>query len=132
MFTESHMLQGVVILSGRLRLRSHLVSTTISVLLAAGVSIVVNVWTSGWAWSAGVGLAVLIVCQVAVECFRSNTADWKSSPRRRLAIEQRLGDVRGAHVTGVRRSLLNGDVKVRQRFRNVDTSRIVGIEEVQS
>lgn len=120
-----------MILLSRLRTHLHPASTAASVSLAATVAVVVNIWTNNWKPSTGIGLAALIVCQVTLECFRERTTiDRESPPRRKLAINQRLGKVRDGDVIGVRRFRLSGDVEVRQHINQVENSRVVGIEEV--
>jgi WD40 repeat protein len=43
--------------------------------VAAGVAVLINVWTYGWSWPAGVGLAVLIGCQAVFEWSRAKAVD---------------------------------------------------------
>lgn len=55
--------------------RSRAVERAASVVVAAGVAVLINVWTSGWSWPAGIGLAVLIGCQAVFEWSRARAVD---------------------------------------------------------
>jgi hypothetical protein len=98
-------------------------------MLAAGVSVLVNVLTVGWEWPIGVGIVALIACQVVVERVRAGTADRGSRPRQPLTVDQTFGDVRDSEVSGISRTGPGGDAEVRQHFEDVHNSRIVGLDE---
>jgi hypothetical protein len=109
--------------------RSHLFLTTTAFVLAAGVSVLVNVWTLGWEWPVGVGIAVLITCQVVVEGIRSGTTAPGSQPQQKSTVNQTFDGVRDSEVNGINRDRPGGDAEVRQRFKDVHNSRIVGLDE---
>ncbi len=108
--------------------RSHILLTTIAFVLAAGVSVLVNVWTEGWKWPVGVGIVVLIACQIVVEVVRT-TPNAEPQPQQRSTVDQEFDDVQDSDVTGISRALPGGDAEVQQRFRNVDNCQIIGLSE---
>jgi hypothetical protein len=112
-----------------LRHRSHLFLTTTAFVLAAGVSVLVNVWTEGWEWPAGVGIAALIACQVVLEGVRGVITAPGAQPQQKLTVNQAFGAVRDSEISGINRAHPSNDADVRQRFKDVHNSRIVGLDE---
>ncbi|GAA1776688.1 hypothetical protein [Streptomonospora arabica] len=106
-----------------------MILTTIGFVLAVGVSVLVNVWTDGWEWSVGVGIAVLIGCQVVAESVRRVMAAPGSEPRKKSIVNQAFGGVRDSEISGINRASTGYDAEVQQRFKDVHNSTIVGFGE---
>jgi hypothetical protein len=95
--------------------------------IAAGVAVLINTWTDGWAWPSGAGLCALVACQAAFEWRRAAAGEDKSvTSRHRLAIEQCCSVVRDSKFTGANRLPADGNVDVRQRFGRVEHAEIIG------
>ncbi|HEX6340841.1 hypothetical protein [Umezawaea sp.] len=119
----------MTILRAWLQQCSQLILTTTIFALAAGVSVLVNVLTEGWAWPVGIGVVVLVACQVVVERVRAGIADPGFHPRQRSTVDQTFGEVRDSEVSGINRASPGGDAEVRQHFEDVHNSRITGLDE---
>jgi len=103
--------------------RKRLITAAASAVPAAAVSVLVNVWTTGWAWPAGVAVGVLVLAQVVVTF-------WTGAPDTgRSSVTQRLGDVVKSDVVGARLdSEVARGVTVDQSAHKVEDSRLTGLE----
>ncbi|MCD0447762.1 hypothetical protein LO762_00915 [Actinocorallia sp. API 0066] len=104
--------------------------TAVTFVVATTLSALVNVWTEGWAWPVGVGIVVLVVCQILTEIVRAGDTSEGPPPSPPLHVEQVFRDVSDSEVSGIARDHVGGAVDVRQRFQNVSGSRVVGVSEV--
>jgi hypothetical protein len=102
------------------------ISAAASVLLATGVSVFVNIWTSGWAWPVGAGLAVLVAGQVWLEVRRAAGEDAERGNTRIVADQQ--AEVVKGDMAGVRGSVQGAQVYVRQRLGHVEGGSVVGVD----
>jgi hypothetical protein len=102
------------------------VSAVASVLLATGVSVLVNIWTSGWAWPVGAGLAVLVAGQGWLEFRRAAGQDAERGDTQIVA-DQEAEVVKG-DMTGVRSPVRGARVYVRQRLGRVEGGPVVGVD----
>jgi hypothetical protein len=102
------------------------VSAAASVLFATGVSVLVNIWTSGWAWPVGAGLAVLVASQGWLE-FRRTTGQDAARGNTRIVADQQAEVVKG-DMTGVRGPVQGAQVYVRQRLGRVEGGSVVGVD----
>jgi hypothetical protein len=103
----------------------------LSAALGAGVAVLVNIWTSGWPWAAGAGLAALVVCQGGLEWLRSSrehSAESGAGPAG--PVVQRAGYMSGSELTGSRSSSPHGGI--RQRLGIVKNSTVIGHDGGQS
>ena len=100
----------------------------LSILLAAGVAVLVAVWTSRWAWPAGVGLAVLVMLQGSVEWLRTKENATSGNHNRRLSLTQDATSLADSRVAGVRGQPIDMDIDVHQALGNVERSAIIGID----
>jgi hypothetical protein len=102
----------------------------LSVLLSAGVAVLVNIWTSGWGWPVGVGLAVLVVCQGSLEWLRSSQDHAPGSAARTPTwrVLQKVGHMAGGTATGIRSPSPGSRAEVRQDYGTVENGNIVGID----
>lgn len=85
-----------------------------SVLLATAVSVVVNVWSSGWGWPAGAGLAVLVAVQGVLEFRRAAGGRTHAPQPAAVTVEQRVREAVDTDVTGVRGIPGGGQINVTQ------------------
>ncbi|MEJ2873588.1 hypothetical protein AADW15_08075 [Saccharothrix sp. CCNWLY140-2] len=93
---------------------------------AGALAVLVNVWTSGWAWAAGVGVAVVLLGQVAITWFLPPSGSGEASG---ISVRQRFGDVKDSAVTGIRADgAPTSPVVLDQGFKDVTGSKIVGVE----
>jgi hypothetical protein len=120
--------RGLMIMVGRTMVRSRTAAAAISVVLAAGVAVLVNAWTAGWGWPAGTGLGTLVALQAAFAWWQAKTDGQPSNGQRRIVANQQHGVVLDSDVIGVRRLPQGADVEVRQRFDRVDRSTIIGVD----
>jgi hypothetical protein len=102
----------------------------IAVVLSAGVAVLVNVWTNGWPWAAGAGLAALVVCQGGLEWLRNSRdhAPGPASGTGTWSVVQRVVHMVGGTATGARSPSPGGRVRVRQWFGKVNNADIVGVD----
>lgn len=83
----------------RARKLSRLVASLINVVFAAGVAVLVNVWTSGWSISVGVGLAVGVIGQGLVLWWTTSRDDDLVLPK--VDADADLGKIVNSSATGV-------------------------------
>ena len=110
------------------RIPNRAVTAISSVVLAAGVAVIINVWTSGWAWPAGVSLGVLLILQCIVEWLRDRGDKSSAEPERKQSLTQITGNLSESHIVGISGGAANTNVNVQQAFGDVERSTIVGIE----
>jgi len=106
------------------RVRSRLAVAAGSVVPATGLAVLVNVWTTGWAWPAGVGVAVLVAAQVFVTF-------WTTAPsgHDKTTVRQRFGKVERTDVTGARLGRgVDRPIDVDQSAHTVSDSTFTGVE----
>jgi hypothetical protein len=100
----------------------------ISVVLSAGVAVLVNVWTSGWGWPIGVGLAVLVISQGSLEWLRSSREHTPGPATTTLRVFQKVSRMAGGTATGIRSPSPGSLAEVHQDFGTVENGTIVGID----
>ncbi len=107
---------------------NRVVTAVSSVVLAAGVAVLVTVWASGWAWPAGVSLGVLVIIQCAVEWLRTSEDRPSADLVQKQSLNQKAGNISNSQIVGIRGRPANIGVDVQQTFGDVDRSTVVGIE----
>jgi hypothetical protein len=109
--------------------RDRQIMAAIAVVLAAGVAVLVNVWTTAWGWPAGAGLAALVLCQAGLEGWRRGHEHAPgSSNSRRMVVRQRARDVVDSDLTGIKAPPVQAEVQARQRLGRVRNSTVIGID----
>ncbi|MFJ5222351.1 hypothetical protein [Streptomyces sp. NPDC088400] len=108
--------------------RSRASSAVIATVSAAVISVVINVWTTSWAWPAGAGLGALLLIQALFEWSRARAADYAPSPPSRWVVEQHFADVSDSSITAARRPAGGSDAEVRQHLGAVSRSSVIGID----
>ncbi|MBB5808879.1 hypothetical protein F4560_008647 [Saccharothrix ecbatanensis] len=117
----------MITLSSQIRVRQRALNAIVSIVLAATIAVVVNVWTSGWGWPAGVGLATLVGFQALME-WRRVHAENQVAPARRWVTDQQATTVCDSDMTGIHLPPASGDVEVRQDLGFVERATIIGID----
>jgi hypothetical protein len=103
------------------------VAAMASVLLAAAVSVVVNIWSSSWEWPAGTGLAVLVAVQGWLE-FRRAAEHQAKRVNTDVDVDQRVRETVNSDVTAVRGTGHGRKITVRQRLGRVEGGSVTGVE----
>jgi hypothetical protein len=108
----------------------------LSVIFAAGVALLVSIYTARWGWRIGSALAVLVLAQGLFETWRASTENSmreghslndQTSPI--IYVEQEAKSIERGKVVGVSGASLRPKVVVSQKIEELRDAQVIGVDQ---